>query len=278
MKTLVIAVVAACAAIGAYAQAPAKPAAASNKAASSQTAKKSMKDMTPEERKAHILARTGGKIAQPNTKRGRIVFLDTQSVLPESEIKAMLPAISKDGSYNYVITKGEYRPGLKFFADAKKEQKADILVAVINDPDAPVFLAAPEDGWAAINTGKLGAELKGDAKVKFLASRYRKELMRAFVYAVGTPQTQFPGNTIAAACAHDLDLCEEFVPVDAMQKTMFRLKDMGVMPERMVSYRRACMEGWAPSPTNDVQKKIWEQVHTLPDKPIKIEYDAKKGE
>ena len=34
-------------------------------------------------------------------------------------------------------------------------------------------------------------------------------------------------------------------------------------------------EGWSPSPTNDVQRAIWEKVHAIPDKPLTIEFDPK---
>ena len=27
------------------------------------------------------------------------------------------------------------------------------------------------------------------------------------------------------------------------------------------TYRKACREGWAPAPTNDVQKAIWEDIN-----------------
>ena len=42
------------------------------------------------------------------------------------------------------------------------------------------------------------------------------------------------------------------------------------------THKKACQEGWAPAPTNDVQKAIWEKVHAIPDKPMTIEFDPKK--
>ena len=30
--------------------------------------------------------------------------------------------------------------------------------------------------------------------------------------------------------------------------------------QRFATYRRACVEGWAPRPTNDVQRAIWRSV------------------
>jgi hypothetical protein len=35
---------------------------------------------------------------------------------------------------------------------------------------------------------------------------------------------------------------------------------MGIKPARMTTYRKACEEGWAPMPTNSVQKAIWDEV------------------
>ena len=38
------------------------------------------------------------------------------------------------------------------------------------------------------------------------------------------------------------------------------LNALGFKPRRRLTYRRACQEGWAPAPTNEFQKAVWEQV------------------
>ena len=48
--------------------------------------------------------------------------------------------------------------------------------------------------------------------------------------------------------------------------------------EARVPYLVAVQEGWAPQPTNDVQKAIWDKVHALPTEPIKIKPEEKKTE
>ena len=60
-------------------------------------------------------------------------------------------------------------------------------------------------------------------------------------------------------------------------KMINNAKLMGVAVRRRVSYRKACQEGWAPAPTNDIQKAIWDKVHAVPATPMKIEFDPKKG-
>ena len=49
-------------------------------------------------------------------------------------------------------------------------------------------------------------------------------------------------------------------------------------PYRLTTYRKACEEGWANPPTNDVQKAIWDKVHALPTEPLKIKPEEKKTE
>ena len=50
----------------------------------------------------------------------------------------------------------------------------------------------------------------------------------------------------------------------------------GVSTLRFATYWQACKEGWAPAPTNDVQKAIWDKVHSLPTAPLKIAPEPKK--
>ena len=114
------------------------------------------------------------------------------------------------------------------------------------------------------------------AEGEFAESRYRKELIRAVCYAAGTPVTQFKGNIFTIAKARDLDHCPEMIPIDTMQRTAFRLKDLGVMPSYKTTYRKACVDGWAPAPTNEYQKAIWDKVHAMPTAPIKIKPETKK--
>jgi hypothetical protein len=58
------------------------------------------------------------------------------------------------------------------------------------------------------------------------------------------------------------------------------LKSLGVTPAEMTTYRKACREGWAPAPTNDIQKAIWEQVKADkergPTNPLKISMPKRK--
>ena len=67
------------------------------------------------------------------------------------------------------------------------------------------------------------------------------------------------------------------LPVDVLSRFRTYMEPLGVKPSILVPYRRACEEGWAPAPTNEYQKAIWDKVHAAPKNPMKIEFDPKKG-
>lgn len=71
-------------------------------------------------------------------------------------------------------------------------------------------------------------------------------------------------------------LPNEHIPVDVTIRMNQHTEKFGIPPAIMKPYKIACQEGWAPQPTNDIQRTIWNQAHQVPDKPITIEFDPKK--
>ena len=62
---------------------------------------------------------------------------------------------------------------------------------------------------------------------------------------------------------NDLDkLPVTTLTMNEFQGVMNYLPEIGIKPYTLTTYKRACREGWAPPPTNDIQKAIWEQVRT----------------
>jgi hypothetical protein len=64
-------------------------------------------------------------------------------------------------------------------------------------------------------------------------------------------------------------ICSTFSP-EANSKITAYLNKAGYKQRKCGTYYDACEEGWAPTPTNAVQKKIWDKVHKLPTKPLMI--------
>ena len=212
--------------------------------------------------KTDRIARAGGEVVRPGTFTGKVAIISQQSKLPHADCEAVAKMLAELTQCNIV---------------AEADEKASIKLYLIDAPKEPVMLLAPEDHWGKLNLARMVDDLPGNrAKEKFFASRARKMIIKSLSLLMGGGSSQFPGNIMNATTMRELDQCQESVPVDMVDNYTAYLKAIGVKPAEKTTYRKACREGWAPQPTNDVQRTIWNQVHQIPDKPIKIEFDPKK--
>lgn len=221
------------------------------------------------------IIRRGGMLMRPGTPKGKIMVFNCQKRLAHTNLVMALNGLGKDFTKWDIICSDALDPKGDF-AGAKERAKADIAVFIVSDATTPSLLQAPDDCWVAINLAKLDRNLKTpEVMEKFYASRCRKQIMRAVALACGAAGSDYPGNVMDVTKIEDLDLVREMVPLDKSDICDRYLKDSGFKPKQLVPYLRACREGWAPAPTNDVQKQIWDKVHALPTKPIAIEPESK---
>ena len=231
---------------------------------------------SPAARRAAAAEKAGGRIAVPNSQKGTISIVNAQQAVPQGEIENAIAIISKADEYNFKIEAAD--PGADPVS-AVRNSKSPVTVAVVANDSTPALLVSPDEGWAVVNVNKLDAGLNTPAaKEKFLPSRFRKQFIRAFVLACTGTGSQYKQNFFWAKSIQDLDLYREFIPQDSANNCKERLADKGVTPLKYTVYIRACHEGWAPQPTNDVQKAIWDKVHAMPTEPIKIKPEEKKTE
>lgn len=209
------------------------------------------------------VAKAGGEVVKPGTFTGKVSIINQQSRLTAADCEAIAAIFAKETKCNIVADAGE---------------NATIKLYLIDNAKEPVMLVAPEDHWGKLNLARIVDDLPGErAKEKFFTSRARKMIIKTLSLLMGGGSSQFPGNIMNAATMKQLDQCEELIPVDMVENYTIYLKAVGVKPAEMTTYRKACREGWAPTPTNDVQKAIWNDIRQLPSKPIKIEFDPKRG-
>jgi len=227
-------------------------------------------DMSPEAQ----YRRTGGQIIKKGTFTGKIAFIDTQDAVPFDVAQKIAKLLADTVEINVVAEKSaKGKP-----EELLKASGANVAVVVVNDDSTPAMLLAPEDRWGVVNVAKLVDDLPSEnAKAKFRPTRAGKEMVRAFSLLCGGGSSQFPGNMMNAPTLRQLDLTVDTIPMDMVGYYQEFLKPLGVTPREYTTYKRACREGWAPTPTNDVQKAIWEKVHQIPDKPMTIEFDPKAG-
>ena len=206
-----------------------------------------------EKQRAARIAYAGGIVRKTDGK-GRVVYANLQQTVASADIAKTMNVLGK-----YLRVRIDT-------LDAKAEDVADVnkyllgndakaVVIVVDNATDPAILVAPEDKWAKVNIGKF--------KDKNVKSRTQMELLRAFCYLCGgigseynNPLTGFIGNP---AQLDDSPVAE--LPIDVINRCSPYLKQLGVIPYIESTYRKACREGWAPAPTNDVQKAIWEDIN-----------------
>ena len=159
------------------------------------------------------------------------------------------------------------------------EKGAQIVLKVVDDEKEPVMLIAPEDHWGKVNVAKLVSDLPGEnAKKKFIVPRARKMILRALSLLCGGGSSSFRGNLVSVTTLREMDSAQEQIAIDMVNRYIPYLEKLGVTRKEMTTYVEACEEGWAPAPTNSVQKQIWDEIHALPTAPLKIKPETKKVE
>ena len=145
-------------------------------------------------------------------------------------------------------------------------------IELVDRDDKTTITISPEDFKAVINVKALAAD---GAAAEVVESRVRKELVRASFFLLGTGSTRYD-VTQPIFSLKELDgIDEDNVSAETVMHMGCKNK-AGVKMIRFTTYRMACQEGWAPAPTNDVQKAVWDEVHAMPTAPIKIKPETKK--
>ena len=225
------------------------------------------------ERREALIARAGGLIPKPGTPSGRIAFVNAQKRIPVEDFKVTRAKNSTKLRGVDYWTEAE-SVSVSNANELRKAANAQIAVFIVDAPDLPISLIAIEDGWAIMNIRPL---YEGKVSEDLLRHRAKNEFARVYGIICGGVSSQFKSQIMnMVSKPSDLNGCTDELPVDVTAKMPAYLEGRGVKSIQLVPYRRACQEGWAAQPTNDIQKAIWNQVHQIPDKPITIEFDLKK--
>ena len=219
----------------------------------------------------------GGFVIQPGSLAGRIVFLNAQKELDAAEIEKVVRTIRTGMAYDISVTAAEPPSQLPKPEDLKR-YKANVGIFVVSDPKLPALLVSPEENWSIVNVARCKEGLKDDVLGKRLFTlRCRGELLRGFAQASGIWTSNYRDNILNIRSPKELDTIKgDSLVADMLQRCKTHLANIGVTQERKVMYTRACQEGWAPQPTNEYQKAIWDKVHALPTEPIRIKPETTK--
>ena len=193
---------------------------------------------------------------------GKIVIVDAQNLIGAKTIEDSVGLLQRVTHYNFEIRKGTWDFG------SGAQSDANVTIYLVEDEKLPMSIVAVEARWGVVNVRNLD---KG--------KRFAMEFSRVFCIVGGAACSQ---NKLSAlqtvVCVEDLDkLGTPNIPSDTAMVLFKNMENLGVTRGKKFSYRKACEQGWAPAPTNDIQKAIWDEVHAAPKNPMKIEFDPKKG-
>ena len=216
-------------------------------------------------RRLSRIEKAGGWIEQAGRGK-KILIVNAQSRVSHASLAEVADQYGKMTSFPVDVVDTPETDPKKLLTDDTA------CVVIVKDCDCSSrLLVAPEDAWGVVNVKAIGADGADDARVTV---RTAKEAARALAMVLGasdsmmSPCVMKPVHSLA-----DLDANPALMPgMEVYNKLIDNARRLGVSIRRRVSYRTACKEGWAPTPTNDIQKAIWDEVHAIPDKPIKIEY------
>ena len=220
---------------------------------------------------AEMMSADGGAVVKPGSQKGKIVIADAQSRVPEKSIRDVIARIDPEKEYNIVYEKVIH---CEDPVRLMKELRANFALVIVDDPKRPLSLVAPDDHWGLVNIAGIDAGLKSEkAKARFFEGRCRRQILRIFALAAGGGASQYQGNLTSPGKLSNLDFYDEAIPVDVRQRNENFLSTVGVTKKIQASYFTACQEGWAPAPSNELQKAIWDAIKAPPAKPMKITYD-----
>ena len=223
-----------------------------------------------------MLKINGGTIVKPDSAKGEIVFFNAQRRILEKRAAGSFRYLAKNFKINYKVVTASLPVSVTNAAAMCKAYNANAAVFLVDDPTlSSTSIVSPGERWAIVNIAALAADNPAES---FVVARTHKEVVRALLYAMNAGDTQKgEGLMSPMTCLKDFDdIASALPPADVTARVMKNLQKLGLARIKTSTYREACQEGWAPQPTNDYQKAIWQEVHAAPDKPIKITYDKDK--
>ena len=203
--------------------------------------------------RARQLAAQGGLVTKVMAGKA-IRVVNAQKVIPEASLNEVAEQMT--GVLSLPV---ELMNSLETNPEHLLDEKTAAVVIVREAGNTPRLLVAPEDCWAVVNVTALQADRPD---VGLLQIRTAKEVWRAMALVLGASDSLLqPCLMTSIRSLKDLDgnPCVRLSPYPC-NKMIENAGRLGVEMRIRTTYKRACQEGWAPAPTNAVQKAIWEQV------------------
>ena len=207
--------------------------------------------------RAGMHARMGGTVMRPNLEPG-ICFVNAQKTVASSALEVAMTNIRNEFRISCYMREGKFTTLAELAKMADTSNHA-CVVCVIDDPAYPQMLVAPDNAWALVNAAPLKTDGAGAEKI---AERMAKLAYRGFGMAMGAGFSAHAGGLMQpGSTLKELDaIYGKASPPDCHFPIQNYCELRKVARGGVAPYRIACIEGWAPPPVNEVQRKIAEEI------------------
>ena len=225
-------------------------------------------------RAERMMKRFGGMVTKPNSGSGSIAYVNCTKTVSSDFLQEVVSEIAELLSIKICVKDVDAKPTLDGMSKAVLKSGSEAAIFIVEDVAYPTLLVAPESEWAIINVTALSKDKPDKEKLK---KRIAKQAWRAFGLLCGAADSQTVGCAMKpVSTLEELDGIGQYICPEPLPAIVSHLKQLGVKPIITSTYRQAVREGWAPAPTNEYQKAIWDKVHAMPTAPIKIKPETKK--
>ncbi len=202
--------------------------------------------------------------ATRKTEGGAIVFIDTRGGT-ESDFGEVARKI-QDSCGLVVMCKpgvdGKATSAMKQALDAVASTNVAVAISIAAEgADRPALTVCPEDGVAVINLDRLGENLPVENAKGVFHDRVTTEMWRAVAFVLGGYASGMPCAFSVVRRPQDMDnLLIHVVSPPILAKIVEGAAIFDVARIETEPYEIAVRKGWAPAPTNDAQRAIWNRV------------------
>ena len=223
------------------------------------------------------VAAMGGFVSIPMSGPGIHLVDATENGWAMSGLEAVKTGLDKFGMCpSEVIRKPSPKLDAWKVAQELVKNSCGLVMIIDGGVNEPLMTAYPEEHIALVNMKALSEGVKGSGVRQ---DRVEKLTWRAIGHLVGcgAPDGHNQCVMLPFKSLADLDAnpSKNIHPASFFKAKRY-FDFWGIQRARKGIYEIACKQGWAPPPTNDIQRAIWDKVHAIPTKPIKIEYNEKR--
>ena len=206
------------------------------------------------EQKAKLMQESGGMIMSPE-QGAWISVVNGQSKVASDVYEAEIDHAKK--VFKYPFHTSATTNCWRIAAREEVAKGAAFAVVVGNCEKESSLVVLPSEQIAFVNVAPLATD-----DVAVFNDRFHKELLRGLAYAFGMGNSATPDSILKPIkSVKELDSLQgKQLGADALMTSMRLAKDRGMFIMRTMPYKAAVYQGWAPAPTNDIQKAIWEKV------------------